>query len=77
MLKLMFNLQRDSVEAWAHATRTNAASVVCATFSADSTHILCGCYDKRVAVWTAPKGILAVAAAVDASKELVSTVNLC
>jgi WD40 repeat protein len=55
----------------------HAASVVCAAFSADGTHILSGGYDKRVAVWAAPKGTLAVAvaAAVDASKELVSTVN--
>ncbi|KAG1735655.1 hypothetical protein EDD22DRAFT_924654 [Suillus occidentalis] len=53
----------------------HAASVVCAAFSADGTHILSGGYDKRVAVWAAPKGTLAVAlaAVVDASKELVST----
>ncbi|KAG1771869.1 WD40-repeat-containing domain protein [Suillus placidus] len=49
----------------------HASSVFCAAFSADGMHILSGGYDKRVAVWTAPKGTLPA----DASgKEMVLNV---
>lgn len=49
----------------------HASSVFCAAFSANGRLILSGGYDKRVAVWTAPKGTLPADAS---NKETVSKV---